>query len=147
MRVGFVHEKGWRIVAEFTYLITRSQVLKSDSHLPKRLVSFVSMKALLKIIKNSFYFILKHFSFSRYLNFCLDLLVKQKNSLIRKLRLISKFFTSRPVVIITQTITIHTLSNMSLSKATRQEIWTFIGIYSKINSTNFGLFFQRYAQF
>ena len=33
----------------------------------------------------------KLFLFSRYLNFCLDFLVMQKNDLIRKMRLISKF--------------------------------------------------------
>ena len=38
-----------------------------------------------KIIKKAFYFILKaHFSFSRYLNFCLDFLVIQKTPLDQK---------------------------------------------------------------
>ena len=34
-------------------------------------------------------------SFSRYLSFCLDFLVMYKNSLIRKMRLISKFISSQ----------------------------------------------------
>ena len=37
----------------------------------------------------------KLFLFSRYLNFCLDFLVVQQNNLIRKIRLISNFMTSR----------------------------------------------------
>ena len=37
----------------------------------------------------------KLFFFSRYLNFCLDLLIMKKNDLIRKLRLILKFMTSQ----------------------------------------------------
>ena len=36
----------------------------------------------------------KLFSFSRYLSFCLDSLVMQKNDLIRKMRLISDLMTS-----------------------------------------------------
>ena len=41
----------------------------------------------------------KLFTFSRYLNFCLDPLVIYKNGLIRKIRLISKFMK--------QTTTVH----------------------------------------
>ena len=55
----------------------------------------------------------KLFSFSRYLNFCLDFLIKYKNGLIRKIRLISKLMTSQPGK---QTITIHILPNISRSK-------------------------------
>ena len=47
----------------------------------------------------------KLFSFSRYLSFCLDFLFMYKSSLIRKIRLISKFMTSQPI-----------LSNISRSK-------------------------------
>ena len=46
--------------------------------------------------KNIFFFTLKLFLFSRYLIYCLDFLVMLKNSLIRKIRLISKFMTSQP---------------------------------------------------
>ena len=48
-------------------------------------------------MKNAFYFTLKLFLFSIYLNFCLDFLVINKNGLIRKIRLISKFMGSQPV--------------------------------------------------
>ena len=39
---------------------------------------------------------LKLFLFTRYLNFCLDFLVMQKNGLIGKIWFISKFMTSQP---------------------------------------------------
>ena len=55
----------------------------------------------------------KLFSFSRYLDFCIDFFVLQKNSLIIKIRLISKFITSQPGY---QTIVIHILTNISRSK-------------------------------
>ena len=55
----------------------------------------------------------KLFSFSRYLDFCLDFFVLHKNSLIIKIRLISKFITSQPGY---QTIVIHILTNISRSK-------------------------------
>ena len=53
------------------------------------------------------------FSFWRYLNFYLDFLVMQKNGLIRKISLISKFMTSQPGK---KTITINILSNISRGK-------------------------------
>ena len=62
------------------------------------------------MIKNDFYYI---FSILRYLNLCLDFVVMLKNCLIRKLREISKFMTSKPGK---QTITIHILPNISRSK-------------------------------
>ena len=55
----------------------------------------------------------KPFSFSKYLNFCLDILVMQKNGLIRKVSSISKFITSQPGK---QTIAILLLHNISRSK-------------------------------
>ena len=51
------------------------------------------------------------FSFSKYLNFCFNFLVMQKNSLIRKIRLISKIFN-----VTLETIAIHILTNISRSK-------------------------------
>ena len=51
------------------------------------------------------------FSFSKYLNFCFNFLVMQKNSLIRKIRLISKIFN-----VTLETIAIHILANISRSK-------------------------------
>ena len=70
--------------------------LKSDSHLPKKILFICFNERPSKMIKNAFYFILKVFSFSRYLHFCLDILVRQKKWLIREIRLISKFLTSQP---------------------------------------------------
>ena len=55
----------------------------------------------------------KLFSFSRYLNFCLDFMVKQKNGLLRKIRLISKITTPKRGK---QTIAIHILFNISRCK-------------------------------
>ena len=60
-----------------------------------------------------FYFTLRAFLFSKYLSFCLDFLVMKKNSLIRKIKLISKFMTSQSGK---QTIAIHILPNTSRSK-------------------------------
>ena len=57
----------------------------------------------------------KFFSFSRYLSFCFDFLVKQKNGLIRGITR-EKFMTSQPGK---QTISIHILSNISLSKGSQ----------------------------
>ena len=51
--------------------------------------------------------------FSRYSNFCLDILVMYNKPLIRKIRLILKFMTLQPRK---QTIAIHTLPNISRSK-------------------------------
>ena len=53
------------------------------------------------------------FLFSRYLSFCLDLLVLQQNGLIRKIRLTSKFMTSQPGK---QTIVIYVLKNILRNK-------------------------------
>ena len=53
------------------------------------------------------------FSFSRYLNFCLEFSFMQQNILTRKIRLISIFLTSQPGQ---QTIVIHILVNISTSK-------------------------------
>ena len=50
---------------------------------------------------------------SRYLDFCLDLLVMYKNGLIRKIRLNSNFMKSQPGK---QTMTIHILPNASINK-------------------------------
>ena len=50
---------------------------------------------------------------SRYLSFCLGLLVMYKNGLIRKIRLISKFMTSQLSKLATA---IHILPNISRSK-------------------------------
>ena len=64
-------------------------------------------------MKNAFYSTLKVFSFSRYLNFCLGILVIGKNDPIKMVRLLSKFMKSQPEK---QTTAIHILSNISRSK-------------------------------
>ena len=51
------------------------------------LTQFLAAESPLKMMTNAFYFA---FSFSRYLNFCLDFFVIQKNGLIRNISLISK---------------------------------------------------------
>ena len=72
---------------------------------PSKKIIFISLnESPLKMMKNAFYFILKLFSFSRYLNFCLGILV---------MRLISKLLTSQAGK---QTITTHILPNTSRSK-------------------------------
>ena len=47
-----------------------------------RLRQFLATESPLKMVKNAFYFTLKTFLPSRYLNFCLDFLVIYKSSLI-----------------------------------------------------------------
>ena len=64
-------------------------------------------------MKNAFHFMLKVFLFLRYLHFCPDFLVMQKNGLIRKLSLISKFMTSQSGQ---QINAMHVLPNISRSK-------------------------------
>ena len=68
-------------------------ILKSDSHLLKKVVLFASMKALQKWWKISSK---KLFLFSKYLIFVLTFWSFRKNGLIRNIRLISKFMTSQP---------------------------------------------------
>ena len=64
-------------------------------------------------MKNAFYSTLEVFSFSRYLNFCLGILVIGKNDPIKMVRLLSKFMKSQPEK---QTTAIHILPNISRSK-------------------------------
>ena len=96
-------------------------------------------------MKSDFYFTLqKLFSFSRYLNFCLDFLVTYKNGLIRKLRLISKFMTSQPGK---QTIAIHVLHNISRSRDYQR---VKFGHFVEYNMTNTSLYhkiwYRNYSQ-
>ena len=88
---------------------------KRGSYLPK-IVLFASMPFLQSLFKNEenvFYFILKALFVLKVFKFFLDLLVMQKNVLIRKIRLISRFAASQPGK---QTMTIHILSNISRCK-------------------------------
>ena len=71
--------------------------LKSDSHLPKknRFICFNDSPS--KIMKNAFYFILKVLFVLKILTFSSWLFGHvEKNGLIKKMRLISKFMTSQP---------------------------------------------------
>ena len=72
----------------------------------------------------------KFFSFPRYLNFCLEFLIMQENSLIKKIRLIFKFMTSQPGK---QTIAIHMLLNISRRKGNQT---TKIGPFIYYNMRN-----------
>ena len=64
---------------------------------------FLPTESLFKMMKN---LPLNFFSFSRYLNFCLDFWVMQKSGLIRNITLILKCLTSQPGK---QIITMHIL--------------------------------------
>ena len=55
---------------------------KSDFHLSKKLILFTESP--LKMMKNAFYLPLKTFSFSRYLNFCLDFFYHERKRLDKK---------------------------------------------------------------
>ena len=70
------------------------------------------------------------FSFLRYLPLCPDFLVLNKNGLIRKLRLISKFLTSQ---VGPQIITKHILSNISRSKCNQTMKFNQLIEYDKQN--------------
>ena len=63
----------------------------------------------LDIIKNAFHFTLKALFVLKIINFGLDFLVILKNGLMRKVRLILKFMTSKRAK---QAITIHILPNI-----------------------------------
>ena len=57
---------------------------------------FLTNESLLKIMKMFFILLLKVLFVLKIFNFCLDFLVIQKNSMIKKTRLISTFMTSQP---------------------------------------------------
>ena len=69
--------------------------LSLDSHLPKKYILFASVKAL-KNDENAFYFILKVLFVFKIVNlFVLTFWSYRKNGLIKNIRLISKFMSSR----------------------------------------------------
>ena len=74
---------------------------------------FMAIASPVRMKKDALYFIKKLFSFWSYLAFCSDFFIMQENFLIRKLRLISKFMTSKTEK---QTITIQILPSISGSK-------------------------------
>ena len=81
-------------------------LLKSGCHLSEKNFN----ESPLKMMKNSFYFILKALFVLKIFNF----LFIQKNGLIRKIRLISKCMTSQ---LVQQTVAIHILCNISQTKS------------------------------
>ena len=82
-------------------------MLKSDSHLSKKFCFIYFIESPLKMMEKSFYFILKALLVLMTFWSC------WKNSLIRKIRLISKFMTSKPGE---QTITLYILPTISQRK-------------------------------
>ena len=75
----------------------RSNNLKSDPHLPKEFCFISFIESPLKMMKNAFYFILKTLLVLKIFKFLSWLFWScWKNSLIRKIRLISKFIKSQP---------------------------------------------------
>ena len=70
----------------------------------------------------------KLFSFSRYLDFCLDFLVMHLNGLIKKIRLVSNFMASQPGQ---QTIFIRILPNIFRSKSNQIMIFGQLKITQK----------------
>ena len=96
---------------------------------------FLATESSLKVMKNAFDSTLKVFSSSRYLNFCLGILVIGKNDPIKMVRLLSKFMKSQPEK---QTTAIHILSNISRSKC--NELMKF-GQLIEYNMRN--IFFEK----
>ena len=88
--------------------------LKVELSPSKKKLAICLIGSSLKMMKNAFYFILKTF-FIPKISFCHNFFVISfghigKNSLIRKIRLTSKFMTSQTGL---QTIAIHILPNIS----------------------------------
>ena len=116
-------------------LYIMKNLLKSDSHLPKKICIICLIESPLELMKNAFYFILKAlFVFTIFTTFwsC------SKNRLIRKIRLTSKFMKSQPGL---QRIRIYILPNILQSKATKQ--WNFVNYY---NITREIFFFRNYVE-
>ena len=74
--------------------IFRAPFLKSDSHLPKKLICFNDIPS--KMMKNTFFFILKVLFVLKIFTYLSRLFgMQKKNGLIRKIKLISKLMTSQ----------------------------------------------------
>ena len=73
------------------------RILKSGSHLPRKICIICFIESSLKLIKNAFYFIVKALFFLKIFKFlsCFSWSCR-RNNLIRKVRLTSKFMTSQP---------------------------------------------------
>ena len=91
-----------------TFFIQNKVLLKSDSHLPKKIVLF----ALIKNDEKCFLFHLISAFCSQFLSWLFGHI--EKSDSIRRIRLNSTFMTSQPGL---QTITIHILPNISRSKS------------------------------
>ena len=100
----------------FFYIIVQGGKIKSYSNICQNLKGarsvlrqFLATKAPLKTMKNALYFTLKALFVLKILDVCFNFLIMQKNSLIRKIWLFSKFITSQPEK---QTFAIHILPNI-----------------------------------
>ena len=89
-------------------------MLKTDSHLPKKILFICFNDSPSKMMINAFYFVLKAFFILKIFKFSSWLFEHvEKKSLIRKITLISKFMTSPPCQ---QRIRLHILLNISRIK-------------------------------
>ena len=84
-----------------------------------------------KLMKSAFYFILKALFVLKTFKFLSCFFSCRKSSLIRKIRLISKFIMSQPGL---QTITIHILPNISRNKGNHTMKFAQLVEYKKRNS-------------
>ena len=101
------------IISTISIILTK---LKSDSHLPKKLCQLLDWKPF-KNDNKFFLFHLKSFFLSQYIQvFVTTFWSSRKNSLVRKIRLTSKFMTSQPGL---QTIAINILPNISHKKGSK----------------------------
>ena len=89
-------------------------MLKTDSHLPKKILFICFNDSPSKMMINAFYFVLKAFFILKIFKFSSWLFEHvEKKTLIRKITLISKFMTSPPCQ---QRIRLHILLNISRIK-------------------------------
>ena len=105
-------------------------LLKSDSHLPKKMDVSCSIENPLIMMKNAFYFILKSLFVLKIFKFLSRLFGHVGNSLIRKISLTSKFMTS---LLGLQTIAIHIFPNISQSKGNQTMKFGELIEYNKRN--------------
>ena len=100
-------------------MITHWLYLKSDSHHQKKFLFICFNESPLKIMKSAFY---KLFCSQDIQIFVLTIWLCRRSGLLRKIRLISKIFTSQPGW---KTITIHTFPNISQSKGNQTSTLSF----------------------
>ena len=108
--------------------------LKSDSHVPKKILFICFNENSLKMMKNAFNFILKALFVLKIFKF-LTFWPCRRNGVIRKIRLIAKFLTPHSGK---QTNTIHLLPNTSRSK--KNQTLKF-GQIIEYNNRNIYIFF------